>query len=138
VPRRTTRGGVQAAASDATSPAATLATSSSALKSPILTRATTRGGGQAAASAAIPTSDETMGKRRSKLADATAKKKAKSAADAALAADAATAAANATASADILDLATQRVFTRSTASVASHSSAATKNPGKNLYIFMFI
>ncbi len=44
------------------------------------------------------------GKRRSKLADATAKKKAKAAADAALAADAATAPANATAAADVLGL----------------------------------
>ena len=55
---------------------------------------------------------------------------------AALAADAA-AAADATAAADVLELARQRVFTRSAASVASPSSAATKNPGKNLYIFMF-
>jgi hypothetical protein len=104
-----------------------------------VTRATTRrGGGQAAASAAIPTSDETLGKRRSKIADATAKKKGKAAAVAALATDAATAAANATASADVLELARQRVFTRSTASVASPSSVATKNPGKKLVIFMFI
>jgi hypothetical protein len=61
-----------------------------------------------------------LGKRRSKIADATAKKRGKAAAVAALAADAATAAAC------------------STASVASPSSAATKNPGKILEIFMFI
>ena len=63
--------------------------------------------------------------------------KAKAAADAALAADAA-AAADATAAADVLELARQSVFTRSAASVASPSSAATKNPSKNLYILMFI
>jgi hypothetical protein len=81
-----------------------------------VTRPTTRrGGGQAAASAAIPTSDETLGKRRSKIADGSAKKRGKTAAVTALAADAATA-----------------------ASVASPSSAATKIPGKILVIFMFI
>jgi len=52
--------------------------------------------------------------------------------------DAATAPANATAAADVLEISRQRVVTRSAASVASPSSAATKNPSKNLYNFMFI
>jgi hypothetical protein len=102
-----------------------------------------RGGGQRDSSCAAV---QGGGKPVSKIAAATAKKakakisasnKAKAAADAALAADAA-AAADATAAADVLELARQRVFTCSAASVASPSSAATKNPGNNLYIFMFI
>jgi len=70
-------------------------------------------------------------------AAAPAANKAKAAADAALAVDAATAA-DATAAADVLELARQSVFSCSVASVASPSSAATKNPGKNLYILMLI
>jgi len=85
-------------------------------------------------------------KRVSKIGAATAKKskakisaanKAKAAADAALAADAA-AVADATVAADVLELARQSEFTSSAISVASPSSAATKNPGKNLYMLLFI
>jgi len=87
------------------------------------------------------------GKKVSKISAATAKKvkakisavnKAKAAADTALAADAVTAPANATTAADVLEISRQRVVTRSAASIASPSSAATKNPGKNLYFFMCI
>ena len=85
------------------------------------------------------------GEKVSKIAAATAKKvkakisaanEAKAAADPA--ADAATAPANATAAADVLEISRQRVVTWSVAAVVSPSSAALKNSGKNLYIFMFV
>ena len=103
----------------------------------------TQGGGLDSSGTAV----QGGGEKVSKIAAATAKKvkakisaanKAKAAADTALAADAATAPANATAAADVLEISRQRVVTRSAASIASPSSAATKNPGKNLYIFIII
>ena len=106
-------------------------------------RRATRGGGQRDSSGATV---QGGGKPVSKIAAATAKKakakisaanKAKAAADAALAADAA-AVADATIAADVLELARQSEFTSSAISVASPSSAATKNPGKNLYMLLFI
>ena len=101
----------------------------------------TQGGGLDSSGTAV----QGGGKKVSKIAAATAKKvkakistanEAKAAADPA--ADAATAPANATTAADVLEISRQRLVTRSAASVASPSSAALKNPSKNLYIFMFV